>query len=95
MNDLVRARLLGLTLEEFQSLVGHDPLDTYTEFTKGGTMRPKDAKQYSDDDAKPKDKKKKDKKTDATGSDVFETDEDVRNKTARELEHYLDRPIES
>jgi len=110
MNDLERARRLGITVEEFQSLVGHDPLDTYTEFTQGGVMSPKDTRQY---DGEPKDKKKKkekkEKKTDATGLDSsdnfgdigdgtkvpFETDKDIRNKTARELEHYWDRPIES
>lgn len=67
MNDLDRARQLGMTLEEFQSLVGHDPQETYPEFTGGA----KHGGEYSADDSKSKkDKKeKKDKKSKANVQD--------------------------
>lgn len=62
MSDLDRARELGMTLEEFQTLVGHDPCDTYTEFSEGGVAGPKDSREYdSDKDTKLK-KNKKEKK---------------------------------
>lgn len=62
MNDLDRARELGMTLDEFQSLVGHCPLDTHPEFIKGGSHSPKDSKEYdSDKDIKLKKKKKESK----------------------------------
>lgn len=129
MNDLERARSLGLSVDEFQSLVGHDPLETHSEFIKGGVVGPKDTKEYDgDDDVKLKKEQKKKgeltkveigevetyeytEKTEAGGpysrhdgmTDVtgigdgtmvpFETDDDVNNKTAKELEHYWDRPI--
>ena len=32
--DLERAQELGMSIDQFQSLVGHDPLDQYPEFTK-------------------------------------------------------------
>lgn len=117
MNDLDRARELGLTIEEFQSLVGYDSLDSHQEFIHGGTHGPKDKRDYTDDDddvtLKLKKKKDKQKATEAGGAyslhdeftDVtgigdgttvpFATDEDVRNKTSRELEQYWDRPVTS
>ena len=116
INDLDRARQLGISVEEFQSLVGHDPLETYSEFIKGGVVGPKDTREYDDDTVKPKDKQKNKKgkaleeteHVDATMSvrdaftDIgdgtlipFETDNDVNNKTAEELENYWDRPITS
>lgn len=58
MNDLDRARELGMTVEEFQSIVGHDPLDSHLEFVQGGSHAPKDGKEYdSDKDVKLKKKK--------------------------------------
>jgi len=113
MNDLDRARKLGMSLDEFQALAGLDPLDTHTEFLTAAAHPPKDKKEQ-------KKKKKKiveeslggieelteaalhmslhDEFTDVTGigdgtTVPFETDEDVRNKTAEELEHYWDHPI--
>jgi len=60
MNDLDRAQELGMSVEEFQSLVGHDPLDSHLEFVQGGAHAPKDGKEYdSDKDVKLKKKKGK------------------------------------
>ncbi len=61
-NDLDRAHALGMSIEQFQSLVGHDPLETYSEFIKGGVVGPKDTREYEDDDIKLKDTQKKKKK---------------------------------
>lgn len=59
MSDLDRARELGMTVEEFQSLVGHNPLDSHVEFVQGGAHAPMDGKQDdSDKDVKLKKKKK-------------------------------------
>jgi len=38
MDDLERAKSLGMTLEQFQQLVGHDPLSEYTEFLQASCM---------------------------------------------------------
>ena len=116
-NDLERARDLGMSIDEFQSIVGIDPLETYPEFLEGGVVGPKDVREADDsDDIKLSDEQKKKKKkeaektkaggpyslhdemTDVTGIGdgtmvPFETDEDVRNKTSEEMEHYWDRPI--
>jgi hypothetical protein len=101
MSDLERARSLGMTIEEFQALVGMDPLDSYPELTHGAV--------YGPDDKKNKKNKKKNKKEEKKADNAalrynmlgigdgvtlpFETDEDVRNKDARELENYWDRPV--
>ena len=55
MNDLDRARELGLTVEQFQSLVGNDPMESHQEFIQGGTTGPYDVEK----DGKKKDKDKK------------------------------------
>ena len=54
MSDIDRAKQLGMSLEEFQRLVGHDPSETYN-FSEGG--------EYVADDPKSKKDKKKDKKS--------------------------------
>lgn len=103
LDDLKRARALGITLEEFQRLVGYDPLDKHISFVQGGMHAPIDSPPK-----KEKKKKKKDKKpySDAGyGKDnfpeipsehvPFETDEDVKNKDALELENYWTRPVTS
>jgi hypothetical protein len=132
-NDLERARELGMSVEEFQAMVGIDPLETYSEFIKGGVVGPKDTRKTDDtDDVELKEDQKKKKRkgieeslgeietyewierelsetdaashlslhdefTDVTGIGdgtmvPFETDEDVKNKDAKELERYWDRP---
>ncbi len=100
MNDLNRARALGMSVEEFQSLVGHDPLESHREFIDGAVHKAPSTE-------KPKKKKKKevtdagDYQTDnfpdiGDGTTIpYTTDDDVRNKTARELENYWDRPVTS
>jgi hypothetical protein len=119
MDDRERARSLGMSLDEFQRLVGCDPLDSHTEFTQAGTFVPKDKEEKKGDKKKeykngPKEKEKVEKKEKAAegtsceslhdeftdvegigdGTTVpFETDEDVKNKTAEELEHYWTRPV--
>lgn len=111
MDDLQRARELGITVEELQALVGHDPLDTHAQFlSEGAAVCPKDERKT--DDSKDVKLKKKEKKSEARPyslhdefSDVegigdgpmapFETDEDVKNKNAREIEHHWTRPISS
>jgi hypothetical protein len=99
MSDLERAKALGMSVEEFQRLVGHDALDSHSNFLAAGYMGPSEV-------APPKDKKKKKKeeKSDA-GKDYdampeipsehipFETDDDVRNKTALENENGWSRPV--
>lgn len=121
-NDLERARSLGLSVEEFQALVGFDPLENYAEFIEAGAVGPQDTRQADDDDVKLKEslKKKKEPKKenkkdpagqlearcgyrsslhdefDGIGDGTmvpFETNEDVKNKNAREIEHYWDRPV--
>lgn len=99
--DLERARELGMTVESFRELVGEDAQDAYPQFTRGALYGP------SGNTKGPKDKKKKDKKSESgmglkdPFSEIpsehvpFETDEDVRNKTALEMEHYWDHPVES
>lgn len=97
-NDVERARELGMSVDEFQQLVGVDPQETYAAlYGPSGNVKG------------PKDKEKKDKKKSGAGKgskdampDIgdgtmipFETDEDVRNKTSREMEHYWDRLVES
>ena len=113
-SDLERARELGMTLEQFQGLVGHDPLDTHLEFLQAGTKGPKDTRYADDEDDVKLDKKRKEKKSDAACSEYslhdemtdvtgigdgttvpFETDEDVKNKNGREIEHGWDRPVET
>lgn len=110
-SDLERARELGMTLDQFQELVGHDPLDSHTEFLSAGVVVPTNTRQRDDeDDVKLKKNKKNKKKDDKKGyadhnpdnySEIpseyvtFQTDEDVKNKNAREMEHWWDRPIES
>lgn len=107
--DTERAEALGMSVKDFQALVGYDPLDVYGEFLNAGSKGPKDGPAYKE----PKPKKKKEKTTQETSSEAggpglsdnfdelgealipFETDMDVRNKTAEELEHYWDRPIET
>ena len=108
MDDLARARELGLTLEQFQSLVGHDPLDTHSQFlSQGGCAGPMDKRSDYKKKGKEKEEKSKagpyslhDEMTDVTGIGdgtmvPFETDEDVKNKTSRELEHHWPRPVVS
>ena len=64
-NDLERARELGMTVDQFQAIVGIDPLETYSEFIKGGVVGPKDVREADDDDAKLKEEQKKQKKREA------------------------------
>ena len=53
LSDKDRANMLNLSLEDFQKLVGHDPLEQYSEFTSAAPYEaPKDDKK------KPKKKKK-------------------------------------
>lgn len=99
-NDLKRAQELGMSLEDFQSLVGHDPLERHHSFLGAGVVGPKDPKA-------PKKEKKKDKQKSYSGHDKhkdsmpeipsehvpYETDTDVRNKTALENENAWDRPV--
>ena len=59
LTDLERAESLGMTLGEFQSLVGHDGLELHPEFSEAA-----DHLAYKDPKKK---KKKKDKKADAGG----------------------------
>lgn len=119
-NDLERARSLGMSVDEFQQLVGHDPLEKHVNFVSGGYIGPKDTRKADDsEDVKLDDKKKKkaeededleqaegakyslhDEFTDVTGIGdgtmvPFETDEDVKNKNARELEHHWKSPLET
>lgn len=114
MNDLKRANELGMTLDEFQALVGHDPLDRHTQFLIGGVMSPKDVRKVDDEeDIKLNKKNKKNKSTspksyhaeadgkkdalDDIGEKLipFETDTDVNNKNANEIEHFWTRPVTS
>lgn len=94
-NDLDRARELGITVEEFQRLAGHDPLDRYAQFLQGGCKQPHDVKT----------KTKKDEKA-SNASDAmpeipaehlpFLTDRDVRPKNERELKKsFWTRPVTS
>ena len=129
-NDLERAHSLGISIEELQSLVGFDPMETHPEFIKAGVVGPQDTRKADDDDdVKLKEDLKKKKKRkelaeslgemevheytekvdarcgyrsslhdefDGIGDGTmvpFETNEDVKNKNAREIEHYWDRPI--
>lgn len=114
-HDLKRARELGMTLDEFQSLVGHDPLERDINFLAGAYVGPKDTRKVDDGDdiklKKDKKEKKKAEQVDAAGNyslhdemtDVtgigdgtmvpFQTDEDVKNKTSRELEHYWNKSL--
>ena len=58
-SDLDRARELGMTVEEFQALVGHDPLDTHVEFLNAGVVGPTKIREADDsDDVKLKDEQK-------------------------------------
>jgi len=113
MSDLERARSLGMTIEEFQALVGLNPLEAYPEFTHGGMYWPdkkskKKNKKTEKDNTKEKSKDQKtdsackqslhDEMTDVVGlgdsnTIPFQTDDDVRNKDAREIENYWDRPV--
>jgi hypothetical protein len=62
-NDLDRARELGMSVEEFQALVGHDPLETHIEFLNAGVVGPKDTRQADDsNDVKLKEEQKEKKK---------------------------------
>jgi hypothetical protein len=104
MDDKERANALGMSLDEFQSLMGYDPLQIHLD---AGTMVPKDKEKYEEDDVKSKKRKEvkggsceslHDEMTDVTGIGdgtmvPFETDEDVKNKTPNEIEHYWDHPI--
>jgi len=63
MNDLERARELGMSVDEFQAMVGIDSLETYSEFVKGGVVGPQDTRKADDsDDVKLKEEQKKKKK---------------------------------
>ena len=108
MNDLDRARDLGMSIEQFQSLVGFDPLESHLELVQGlkhgGGDKSKKTK-------KKENKENKEEKAESTAggpqlsdnfNDIgdgtmipFETDEDVRNKNAEELENYWPRPVTS
>ena len=103
-SDVERAKSLGMSLDEFQKLMGSNPSDAYPEFTQGSAYVPKGNIQA------PMDKKEKKKElkpkskmgaglTEDAMDDIgeklypFETDTDVRNKDARENEHAWDRPV--
>lgn len=104
-HDLDRAQELGLSLDDFQKLVGHDPLER--DFLGAAYVGPKDTREADDsDDVKLGKKDKKKPKTDADyGYDAmpeipsehvpFETDTDVKNKNAREIENHWPRPVTS
>tara|TARA_S200002703_G_C3684076_1_gene209999 strand:- start:111 stop:596 length:486 start_codon:yes stop_codon:yes gene_type:complete len=62
LSDKDRANMLNLSLEDFQKLVGHDPLERHSEFTS-------DAAYVSPKDDKKKPKKKKKKASDYYGDD--------------------------
>lgn len=42
MSDKARAEQLGMTIDQFQKLVGHDSLDIYPEFIEAGSVTPCD-----------------------------------------------------
>ena len=105
--DIERAESLGMSVDDFRALVGYDPLDVYAEFITAGLKTPVDGKVYESPKPKLKKKKKKEKTSEESSSAAdhpdysdnfealmpFETDTDVRNKTAEELENYWDRPV--
>lgn len=96
-NDLKRAHELGMTVEEFQFLVGVDPQDTIAALygPSGNVKGPKDKNKKKDNKAK-SGMGLKDPFSEIPSEHVpFETNEDVNNKTSTELEHYWDRPIDT
>ncbi len=111
--DIERAEALGMTVQDFQALVGYDPLEVYSEFVNADFKSSVVGAVHEAPKPKLKKKKKKEKTSEEPSSEAggpelsdnfdklgeaiipFETDTDVRNKTAEELENYWDRPIES
>lgn len=84
-NDIERAKQLGMTVDEFQSLVGYDAIDSHPEFLKAGTCGPvdKEMKEVEDGEDAVRLKKKQYKK--AESSDTYQPPAGAKGNAQRVL----------